>query len=57
MAAISTGANSCATFPGCEKSVLPILGGLTTAAIARAHGALLQSQYLGRTLRRSCCHL
>ena len=57
MAAISTGADSCGTFQGCEKGVLPIPGALATAAIARAHGALLQAQYLGRTLRRSCCHL
>ena len=38
MAAISTGADSCGTFPGCEKEVLPILCGLATAAIARALG-------------------
>ena len=38
MAAISTGADSCGTFPGCEKGVLPIPGGLATAAIARALG-------------------
>ena len=53
MAAISTSADSCATFLGCEKSVLPIPGGLSTAAIARAHGALLQAQNLGR-IRRRC---
>jgi hypothetical protein len=34
MAAISTGADSCGEFAGCEMVVLPILCGLTTAAIA-----------------------
>ncbi len=35
MAAISTGIDSCGEFADCEKVVLPILCGLTTAAIAR----------------------
>ena len=36
MGAISTGADSCGGYAGCEKVVLPILGGPTTADITRA---------------------